>query len=256
MSLFAASSFYLYGEFSVCTKEELKSMIEKNGGKVTARITTKTSYIVCSGHTRDILEKSKNFNLALLSESYIMDCVNAKKKLPVTNYVSPPDKKAAVHKKDCSNEDDGDIYDFVGTSDIHNNKENHVNKLKEKLKRISLSKNSNNKRENEDDDHNMIISSKKLKQATRRSESGGDEAESMPSLKDLVFYLYGQFSIPPNVLKDVILDNGGKIACAVDDSVTHFLFGGESVDVPEFQEAQRRKIHIVNEYFLRLLVKY
>jgi len=249
MTLFAASSFFLYGEFSSCSKEDLKSMIEKNGGQVCPKITAKTSYVVCCGHTRDLLEKSKGHNITLLSDSYILDCISAKKRLPVASS-APQDKRQRKEHL----EEDGDIYDFVGNPDNHN-KENHINKLKEKLKRISLNKNSNNKREKEDDDHNIIISSKKLKRVTKRSDGEGN-TDTIPALKDLVFYLHGQFSIPPHALKKLIMDNGGQVACAVDDTVTHFLFGGESVDVPEFQEAQRRKIHIVNEYFLRLLVKY
>lgn len=266
MSLFTASSFYLYGDFSECCKEDLKSLIEKNGGKVSSRITTKvctlttnsglphtyqTTYLVCSGHTKDALDKAKNHNITVLSDSYILDCINAKKRLPTASYTPPSPKKP---KKDHADEV-GDIYTFAETPDNHN-KENHINKLKEKLKQISLSKNDNNKRVKEDDDHNVMISSKKLKQVAKRIDGGDGNPENIPSLKNLVFYLHGQFSIAPNILKNLILENGGQVACAVDDSVTHFLFGGESVDVPEFQEAQKRKIHIVNEYFLRLLVKY
>jgi len=254
MSLFAGSSFFLYGEFSVCSKEDLKAMIEKNGGQVCTRTSAKTSYILFSGHTRESLDKAKSYNIPVLSDLYIIDCINAKKRLPTANYIPGMDKK--VLKRSHSSEELGDIYNFAETTDNHN-KENRINKLKQKLKRISLGKNGNNKREKEDDaDHNMIISSKKLKKVTKRSDGGEADTENIPSLKDLVFYLYGQFSIPPDTLTKLILDNGGRVACAVDDSVTHFLFGGESVDIPEFQDAQRRKIHIVNEYFLRLLVKY
>jgi hypothetical protein len=38
--------------------------------------------------------------------------------------------------------------------------------------------------------------------------------------------------------------------------VTHLLFGGENIDQEEFVQVKERNIHIVNEYFLRLLIKY
>jgi len=224
-------------------------MIERNGGKVNVTITTKTAFIICSTLTKDVIENAKAHNLTLISEHYILDCISARKRLPLASYIlQETDKK---NKKDHNKEDSDNIYTFSGTPLA--DKENHMYKIREKLKQFSLKNNKRNKEDNVEDKDRVAAPSKKIKLVAKRNEI---EDEAIPPLKDLVFFIYGKFSIPVNVLGNIILERGGGIASAVDDTVTHFLFGGESVDVPEFQEAQRRKIHIVNEYFLRLLVKY
>jgi len=224
-------------------------MIERNGGKVNVRLTTKTSYIICSTVTKEVIEKAKSHNVTLLNEHYILDSINARKRLPVASYLLVPQDVGG--KKKRSHEESSNIYNFVGTPPKNTDKENHLKKIREKLKQISL-KNKRDKEDVSEDKDQGVAPSKKLKLISITD----CEEETIPPLKGLVFFVYGKFSIPANVLKNLILENGGSVACAVDDKVTHFLFGGENVDVPEFQEAQKLKIHIVNEYFLRLLIKY
>jgi NAD-dependent DNA ligase len=280
MSLFASCNFHLCGEFTAASKEDLRIMIERNGGKVNVGITNKvccivfcseycicaclrnnntctffmkTAFIICSTLTKDVMEKAKTHNLTLLNENYIMDCISARKRLPIASYL-PQDAAGEKKKRDpLNNKEDYNIYNF--SESPLDDKENHISKIREKLKQFSLKNNKRNKEDNTEDKDGGGVdpSSKKIKLLAKRDEM---EDEAIPPLKDLVFFIYGKFSIPGNVLQNIILDRGGSISRVVDDKVTHFLFGGESVDVPEFLEAQNRKIHIVNEYFLRLLVKY
>lgn len=221
-------------------------MIERNGGRVNVRITTKTTYIVCATLTKEVVEKSKSHELAIINEHYILDCISARKKLPVTDYVLQDAGEKRV-KKDNTAEDSSDVYEF-SESPI-DDKENHMQKIRERLKQFSLKNNKRNQEDNADGNKK-----KKIKLVDKTNNE--TKEDPIPALKDLVFCIYGKFSIPINVLNNIILECGGSISNDVDDKVTHFLFGGESVDIPQFREAQKRKIHIVNEYFLRLLVKY
>jgi len=254
MSIFSDLTFYFHGEFPTPSKEELRTMVESNGGRVNVRITVKTSYIICSTVTKDIVERAQNHNTTILDENYILDCISSKKRLTPSNYLVQGVEKRRT-RKDESKSDDPNVYNFVSTSPDNTDKENYVNKIRDKLKKISLK--TKRDKDDTDDRDSSTQSSKKVKVvASNKCDNCNSREPPILPLKDLVFFIYGKFSISANVLKSIILENGGSVACAVDDKVTHFLFGGESVDVPEFLEAQKRKIHIVNEYFLRLLVKY
>jgi len=246
MSLFASCNFHLCGEFTATSKEDLRIMIERNGGKVNVSITTKTAYIICSTLTKDVMDKAKTNNLTLLNENYILDCISARKRLPIANYLSQDTRE---RKRRDRNKESSNVYTF--SESTTDDKENHISKIREKLKQFSLKNNKRNKEDTEERD-GVDPSAKKIKLLVGNE----TEDEAISPLKDLVFFMYGKFSLPGNVLQNLILDNGGSISNVVDEKVSHFLFGGENVDIPEFQEAKSRKIHIVNEYFLRLLVKY
>jgi len=262
--MFSDSSFFLYGRFNSIERDELKGVIEKNGGKVTRRLASKTSYIVCSLPSPELLEQGKKHKTPIISDQYILDCMSSHKQLPVSNYVFQEIKN---HKKTKSrgliapqiSTDSHNVYNFGTIPSPDTDKENYIDKIREKLKKVSLKSNSSKRGDPDEDEREYTSSSKKLKMSTANG-AGADNSvennEKIIPLKNLVFFICGKFSIPMKVLRDIILDNGGTIATVVDEKVTHFLFGGENVDIPEFHEAQKLKIHIVNEYFLRLLVKY
>eukprot|EP00026_Physarum_polycephalum_P002066 Phypoly_transcript_02070.p2 GENE.Phypoly_transcript_02070~~Phypoly_transcript_02070.p2 ORF type:complete len:325 (+),score=82.16 Phypoly_transcript_02070:140-1114(+) len=99
-----------------------------------------------------------------------------------------------------------------------------------------------------------VLPSKKSTKDGEKDDDGLVDPER--PLQGLVFVVYGTFSMPREMIEHLILSHGGKFEASLTDEVTHLLFGGENIDVGELVQAKEKRIHIVNEYFLRLLIKY
>ncbi len=73
---FTAKTFVLTGELKSLKRNEAKSIIEKNGGKVTGSVSSKTSYVLVGDKPGSKLKKAKKLNIPTLSEEDFMKLLN------------------------------------------------------------------------------------------------------------------------------------------------------------------------------------
>jgi DNA ligase (NAD+) len=77
--LLQGKSFVVSGTFSKFTRDELKQIIESNGGKVQSGVSSKTNYLVAgeeSGPSK--LEKAKQLNVAVIDENAFVKMISKK----------------------------------------------------------------------------------------------------------------------------------------------------------------------------------
>lgn len=65
---FAGMTFVLTGALSHCTREEAGEMIEQRGGKASASVSKKTTYVVAGENAGSKLKKAQELNIPVLSE--------------------------------------------------------------------------------------------------------------------------------------------------------------------------------------------
>jgi len=76
---FAGLSFVVSGTFTSFSRDELKDMIEKNGGKNLSGVSAKTSYLVAGDKTGPSkLEKAQKLNVTILSETDFINLLETK----------------------------------------------------------------------------------------------------------------------------------------------------------------------------------
>ena len=73
----AGKSFVISGTFATHSRDELKELIENNGGKMLSGISSKTDYLVAGENMGPAkLEKASKLNVPIISEDKLMDLIN------------------------------------------------------------------------------------------------------------------------------------------------------------------------------------
>ena len=57
------------------TRQEARDLVESNGGKVSSSISKKTSYLVSGEKSGSKLDKAKNLNVTILSETELLKLI-------------------------------------------------------------------------------------------------------------------------------------------------------------------------------------
>jgi DNA ligase (NAD+) len=70
-------TFVISGVFEKHSREELKTIIEENGGKILSSISTKLNYLVAGDNMGPSkLEKATKLNITLISEEELIQLLN------------------------------------------------------------------------------------------------------------------------------------------------------------------------------------
>ncbi|WP_299290455.1 BRCT domain-containing protein, partial [uncultured Mucilaginibacter sp.] len=74
----SGKSFIISGVFEQFSREELKQMIEQNGGKILGSISSKLDYLVAGENMGPSkLEKAQKLNISMISEQELLELINA-----------------------------------------------------------------------------------------------------------------------------------------------------------------------------------
>jgi len=245
MALTGISFYFL----TVDDHNDLKEIVEDNGGVVVGRICRKPDFII-SNSTKGIQKKDQS-KIKILSEDFIHECIKQNKVVDYAPYFMNGNTFA--------------VYDFhtpKAKKRPHSNKGNKAEEEAEPARKTVPAAGRPRKSLKHLEDPQEVVRDVENKVEVEPLPQAVEEIREVlkhpeKPLEGLKFAICGNsFSLPRDTLCNIILQYGGDVLPTVDEKVTHLLFGGDDVNVEEFVTAQKLKIHIVNEYFLRLLVKW
>ena len=76
-SILNGKSFVISGIFANFSRDELKNLIESNGGKISSSISSKTSYLVAGSNMGPSKkEKAEKFNINIISENELTNLIS------------------------------------------------------------------------------------------------------------------------------------------------------------------------------------
>ena len=76
-SILVGKSFVISGVFANFSRDELKKLIESNGGKISSSISSKTSYLVAGSNMGPSKkEKAEKLNIKIISETELSNLIS------------------------------------------------------------------------------------------------------------------------------------------------------------------------------------